>query len=329
MARVDDLFYLKRGDGEYIETYRPGSTPLVSARTDNNGIAAFVDAPPGFKAPSITVERVSGMAFVQLMDFSAVPADVSVLVPKKHMDLEALHVVAGIINNSRWRFSYNRKLTPTRLRRIEIPLESFPKFKLRKLVEILPKADGRNKEGGADLIVRRYASFKLGTLFDLHSGDYHKSSSLPRGDIPIVSCGDANNGISDYRNIPDDKTYSQKLTIAYNGMNTLTTKYHPYKFGAKDDVAVAFPKTPLKLSTLIFIQFMLNREMWRFSYYRKCFNEKLRNFRIQLPVDEGGKIDEEKIVRIMRSTTYWRHFEDVVKVMKSKHQVAPKLTDYN
>lgn len=327
METVDSLFWVKRGEGGYVESYaETGPTPLVSARTDNNGVAAFVEGSPRFKAPAITIERVGGTAFVQLLDFLTVPDDISVLIPKKEMDVESLYVVASIINNSKWRFSYSRKLTPSRMKKIEVPLEAFSSFKLKKLRDILPR--GRNEGVGIERISIKYGEFKVGSLFDLHSGDYHKSASLPPGDTPIVSCGDSDNGISEYRSVPDDKTYAQKLTIAYNGMNTLTTKYHPYEFGTKDDVAVAFPKLPFKLSTLIFIQFTLNKERWRFSYYRKCFNEKLRNLRIKLPADKDGQIDEGTIEKVVTSTTYWSHYEQVVRAMRPKRRAAPRLTDY-
>ena len=63
-----------------------------------------------------------------------------------------------------------------------------------------------------------------------------------------------------------------RLTIAFNG-STLAAKYHPYAFAAKDDVAVCFPKSKLRVTTELFIQVMLGREQWRFSYYRKCYRK--------------------------------------------------------
>nr|WP_276978067.1 hypothetical protein [Ferrimicrobium acidiphilum] len=36
------------------------------------------------------------------------------------------------------------------------------------------------------------------------------------------------------------------VTVAYNGSWPLLTKYHPYKFGTKDDVGLLIPKNPLK-----------------------------------------------------------------------------------
>ncbi|MDH5788147.1 MAG: hypothetical protein OEZ40_07655, partial [Candidatus Bathyarchaeota archaeon] len=125
MARITDLFFVKRGKGEYRENLEKGDTPLVSATNTNNGIVDHVDIEPTFRAPAITVERVTGQAYVQLFDFATVPDDISVLITKEEMSLKKLCYIASQINLLKWRFSYARKLTPTRLKSLEIELAKF------------------------------------------------------------------------------------------------------------------------------------------------------------------------------------------------------------
>jgi hypothetical protein len=43
------------------------------------GIIDLVDTNPTFSAPAITVERVSGQEYVQLLGFATVPDDIAVL----------------------------------------------------------------------------------------------------------------------------------------------------------------------------------------------------------------------------------------------------------
>ncbi len=123
MNKVGDLFDPIKGKGAYLSEVAPGKTPLISATAMDNGIVAFVDLEPTFKAPAITVGRVAGSAFVQLDDFATVPDDMAVLEPKRPMTVEELYVVAALINRESWRFSYYRKLTPNRLRLLEIPFD--------------------------------------------------------------------------------------------------------------------------------------------------------------------------------------------------------------
>lgn len=119
--KVSNIFSITRGKGAYREDVPSGNTPLVSATGLDNGILDYVDLQPIFRAPAITVERVSGHAFVQVNDFVTVPADVSVLIPKdRKMPLSCLFFLASIINLEHWRYSFGRKLTAGRLKRMTI-----------------------------------------------------------------------------------------------------------------------------------------------------------------------------------------------------------------
>lgn len=117
------VFNFFRGAGRYREDVDEGRTPLVSATNMDNGIIDHVDIEPTFTAPAITVERVAGMAFVQLEDFATVPDDVSVLKAKDpDAPLSLYLIAAATLTSNRWRFSYSRKLTRDRLKRMPIRL---------------------------------------------------------------------------------------------------------------------------------------------------------------------------------------------------------------
>lgn len=148
--------------------------------------------------------------------------------------------------------------------------------------------------------------FKLVTLeslFDLLPGDYHSLSEIDAGNTPTVSCGDTRNGIVGFYDIPPEHLHRDALTIAFNG-RPLTTKMHPYSFAAKDDVAIAIPKKEVAPEVLLFIQAALNSERWRFSYYRKCFREKLKRLTLELPVKDG-ELDIEFMQSAVHAQKYW------------------------
>jgi hypothetical protein len=133
----------------------------------------------------------------------------------------------------------------------------------------------------------------LGELFHVKSGDFHSTSELDTGNTALISCGETNNGLVGYFDIPEEFAYQHTLTVAYNGQ-PLTTKFHPYKFGAKDDVAVLLPYQPMQDTTLLYVASQLNSAMWRYSYGRKCFREKLRNVAIFVPI-KNDWIDEKAV----------------------------------
>jgi len=144
---------------------------------------------------------------------------------------------------------------------------------------------------------------KLDELFTVKSGDFHAINELDTGDMPLVSCGDTNNGVVGFFNIPEDCVYKNTITVAYNGQ-PLTTKFHPYLFGAKDDVAVLLPRLQIRETTLLYTAALLNKLQWRYSYGRKCYREKLRNVTLSLPslsVDGRQMIDEDVIAKLCPS----------------------------
>lgn len=140
----------------------------------------------------------------------------------------------------------------------------------------------------------------IGTLFSLQSGSFHATKELDVGDIPLISCGDTDNGLVGYFDIPLKERRKNCITVAYNGQ-PLLAKFHPYEFGAKDDVAVLTPLAPMQNRTLFCVAALLNHMTWRYNYGRKCFREKLRNVQISVPVTNIGTvehIDENAIEQI-------------------------------
>lgn len=180
-------------------------------------------------------------------------------------------------------------------------------IRFRQESALVSTVSKRTKTVSAPINPGHFVNVALEDVYELTAGDYHSTTDLSAGTIPLVSCGDADNGITAFVAVPTENVYRNRLTIAFNGMNTLTAKYHPYQFAAKDDVAVCTPKAALRLSTEVFIQAMINRERWRYSYYRKCFLDKLRRFYVQLPMKEG-RIDEDVIARLVETVPYWEFF---------------------
>lgn len=314
MARVDGVFRVHRARSDLFQAYEPGPVAYVSNAADTNGVVGFVEPKEGdavFGFPGIVVNAFSRTpgscgARVQTPPFLACGRSgngLLVLEPMREMTLPELAYYAAYLNEAHgWRFTWYRQATKDRLSGLPIPPEAehiaFP------VAELLPEQSA----GVAELLAPYFGLVPLGRLFDLQAGDYHAESDLPPGAVPLVSCGDQDQGVVAYVDVTPEHVYRHRLTIALNG-RPLTTKYHPYGFAAKDDVAVATPRDALRLTTLLFIQAMLNRERWRYSYYRKCFMDKLRRFEIPLPIHVGGALDEGAMASVVESTPYWGYLQ--------------------
>lgn len=259
--KIADLFKIERGRGEYYSKMSPGSTPLISATTLNNGVIGRIDIEPTFTAPCITVERVSGRAFVQYEDFATVPDDLSVLVPLQAMSFQKLMYAAALINSSRWKYSYGRKLTGTRLKKLLTILEmssevnfdaNIDKYTLSPPDSIRPPSPNRFEE---HLVIE---------YFDLMHGDFHSLDALEEGCVPTVSRVTYHNGIVGRYKPPENAIIYPPLTLTVSTVSG-DAFLQIDEFMATDNVVVLVPKGGLNYSLfyLLYVQSMINRTKWK------------------------------------------------------------------
>ena len=139
-----------------------------------------------------------------------------------------------------------------------------------------------------------FSDVRLRDLFHVDSGEFHATRELDPGEVPLIGCGAVEDGLIGYFDIPVEDRRRNTITVAYNGSWPLLAKFHPYEFGAKDDVAVLTPHTPMRDQTLLYVAAVLNMMTWRYSYYRKTFRARVRNTIIPMPMN-AGHIDEDGI----------------------------------
>ena len=298
MVSLISLFHVKRGKGGYREQLEAGTTPLISATNFNNGILDHVDIEPTFEAPAITVERVGGMAFVQLIDFATVPDDITVLEPREEMHLKKLYRIAAHMNLQKWRFNYARKLTATRIESIDIDISDTENCNF-DISSLIPEQT--EKESIAHN--NNYRKFTITEIFDIDRGDFHSLSDLDAGIIPTVSRTSEDNGIVGYYETPED------TRIFGNGVITVSTVTGDAfvqfdDFMATDNVLILSPRSNYRISTLFFIQLMIHLEKWRFSYGRQPYERIFSRTRISLPVIDD-EIDEDYIEHLVTNSYGW------------------------
>ena len=142
----------------------------------------------------------------------------------------------------------------------------------------------------------------------IKTGEYHVSGILDEGKIPLVSCVSENGGFEGFFNI--NNTNKNAITIASDG-TPLTSFFHYYPFVAKDNVLICKPKKDYKFTTLLFITTQLNSLRWRFSYGRKCYENKVHKIQIYLPLKEDKEIDERYIESLFKSLDSWKILEKI------------------
>jgi hypothetical protein len=311
MNQIEALFTLHRAKSGLFSEYSNGEVAYVGNGFADNGVTGFVNPLPDDKVFQFTGIAVSAFceATVQAPPFIACGRagnGLSVLEPKSPMSLEQLAYIACYINTAlRWRFNWYRQTTVDRIRQLKVPDDVPAELNFDVKAALPNRSSGHRGDWKLSLKM-----FPLGEVYDLEPGYFHSVGELPAGKVPVVSCGDYDNGVIGYFDVGSAPTSADRITIAFNG-DALTAKYHPYRFAAKDDVAVCHPKSPLLPTTELFIQTMVNRERWRYSYYRKCYSDKLRRFQVSIPA-KNGAIDEETIRQVVEASPYWAYIQSRV-----------------
>ena len=305
MKAIKDLFKLHRAKSGLFGDYELGDVAYVGNGLVDNAVIGYVSPLPKDKVfgyPAIVVSAFC-KATVQLPPFIACGRagnGLVVLEPRSPMSLANMATIAAYINLAvQWRFNWYRQVTSDRLSNLQVldHLGTCVDFEVAKVVPLI------SSQPTMSFLPSTTRKFRLDELFELSQGTYHVLDQLGPGAVPVISCRDKNNGIAGFFDVPSGPVYQDQLTVALNG-SPLTTKYHHYEFATKDDVAVCAPRQPWRLSTVFFIGGVLNRERWRYSYYRKCYMGKLRRFEIRLPAS-GDAIDEDAIEAIMHAAPYW------------------------
>jgi len=308
--KLSSLFDIDYGQRKYHnkENLVNGGTLLISSQGRDSGCYGFFDIQVNYKPPFITVPSTGsiGEAFVQSHS-CCVDDNCLVLIQKEEYPLEFLFYIASIIRHYKWRFMYGRQITPGRIGRVEVlGINEFKtKLNYSSLVKNLKPKKYATQEISYDTKKRK---IMLSDLFIIDSGEYHSVNKLKKGNVPLISCSDNDNGIAGFYDIPDNNTHKNAITIAYDG-RPLTTKYHDYKFSAYDNVGILTPKKELRKTTLFFITLILNIERWRYGYGRKCYKQKLEKLKINLPVNKKDEIDEDFIEELMRNRDFARFFK--------------------
>ena len=158
-----DIFYGMK-ELHSREGIAPGRSLIISPTEEYNGCYGWLGFRHLVEPPFITVASTGsiGEAFVQL-EPCAVNDDCLILLPKKgqKVNLAQMFIVAATLQIEKWRFTYGRKLTPSRIAEFKIStiLESWVSEKLKALHSVIDaslapyqptKTDQRNDEDDTD-----------------------------------------------------------------------------------------------------------------------------------------------------------------------------------
>ncbi|MFA6005544.1 MAG: N-6 DNA methylase [Patescibacteria group bacterium] len=159
-------------------------------------------------------------------------------------------------------------------------------------------------------------SFKLVNMADvlenITRGDCLPLNQLKPGTIPVVTTTEENNGIGGFHSINQAAMFENTITIPANG-SKYRAFYHPYKFSAVADILVCSLKPEFaSIEAKLFICSVINQSSWRFSYFRKCNEQKIsKDIQIALPIKDG-KLDLQFIRKSLETSPAYQGLKDIL-----------------
>lgn len=311
MKTLEQQFIIQYGNKRLHnkENLDRGTTLIISSKGVDNGFYGFFDAPPTIKPPVISVPSTGsvGEAFVQTHPCS-IDDNCLVLYPRKTFNMEYLFYVANEVRKAKWRFMYGRQITPYRLGKLQVfSEEEFkPTILWTELSQNLTPKKNPVKE--IELNKPNLKPFKITDLFVLQRGHFHAIDRLKSGVYPTISRISDDNGLVGFYEKPKKAEVFPKFLIT---VSTVTgdafLQYYP--FIATDNVVVCIPKREFRVTTLLYVQAILNKVKWRYSYGRQCYKGKLQKTIFSIPVNEKDEIDEDYIEAIAVNQPYWKAFK--------------------
>ena len=306
--RVGDLFEIKLSKNDIrFERCNTGSTPLISAGNENNGIVGYIDKEDFevFPANSITV-NVFGKAFVQTKDFCA---SVNILIIRnEHLTKNIGMFIAAILSKSHSKYNYNDKISKDKLfnETISLPVtpEGTPDFDymedyMKEITKLAAKRVEKLKKEKTETKIdtSKWGKFIVGELFDCETTKGIASKNdLVEGNIPYVTRSAENNGKSGYCGNADRIVKGNCITIGAEGF---TAFYQENDFVAGNKV-YALRHRNLNNVNALYICTVLNKLSCLYSFNNARILDKIKQEVISLPIDNNGEPD-------------WQYMEDYMK----------------
>jgi hypothetical protein len=120
------------------------------------------------------------------------------------------------------------------------------------------------------------------------------------GEYPYVTTQATNNGIERFTNIHTEE--GKVITVESSVLGFCN--YQHLNFAASDHVEKLKPKFIHNQYSLLFIVTLINRENYRFNYGRGASKIRLNGLKLNLPIDDDGKLNVEFMTQYIKNCNY-------------------------
>lgn len=352
--RIGDLFEVRPTKSYGLTNTKlfatAGDTPVVTNTGANNGVSGRVALPPTEKGGIITYSdtTTSDAIFYQSEDFIGY-SHVQGLYPKQTVwnRFRLLYFVAAFKKAAANKFDYgnkfNRAITTEMYITLPVTLNSEIDFEFidnfiveleaQRIVELEAYL---TVTGLKDYVLTKternalynyknweWNTFNLEDLFGKSTrGKRLKSADRIPGELPFVTAGEADEGISDF--IGNDVTVFSENTTTIDMFGS--AKYRNYRYGGDDHVAIVHTEALPKLAS-IFVTSAIHKSSHngQFDYSKNFYAKDADALNIKLP-SQNGVPDYDRMATFI-SAVQKEVIKDVVLFANRKIEVAKEIVN--
>ncbi len=297
LKKINELFDIQYGNSLELvnltecEAEDLHSVNFVSRTEKNNGVSGIVEQLPDlepFEAGLITVAGSGNSvlsSFIQTKPFYT-GFHVFILRPLSPMSMIDKLFYCYTIRLNQYKYSFGRQANKT-LKDLLIPSEvpdDWKKLDINSLNNLNNQSFDHND---INLNSSNWEYFNLTDLFEISASRDELINDLNLGGTtPYITSSDKMNGITS--TVEDEPTNPAGTITANRGGSVGYFYYQPFPYKSTPvDVRILTPKFQINVYIGLFLKTILQLEKYRFNYSRKMGSDRLAEFRIKLPTENG------------------------------------------
>ena len=345
--RIEDLFEVSRGNAKNLTDIKgDGNIAVISASDKNNGCQKFtnkINNETIFKKV-ISVNNNGSIGFTYYHPYNFIASsDVSILQKEKCLSENLANFICNQVKIQSDKYHYGYKMSNNRLlnQKILLPVleNGEPDFDFmenyiheveqEKLSEYKSYAQKQVSELSYQdiepLEKKEWKAFLLTDLFLFEKGNQNNMNSLNLGNIPLISAKKINNGYKSFVSVNSKKLFKGNcISLNNDGDGGAGLAYYqPSKMAVDSHVSILYQKEILEKNCLIFLSKCISQQANRFGHGHSINNERLKMFKVVLPITSHGKPDYAYMEQYTKNLMLKKYYEYLdYKFKKSK-------TDYN
>lgn len=293
--KINDFFYCYTGKYYSKNKYTRGKTPLVTAKSQYNGISDWINI-NGERCfeNAITIGKVDAISFYQPFRFVC-SSDVNVIKPTKvKLNKYIAMFLCNQIMMQSSKFDYGNqiRLNDTKILNIILPsinnqpdfqfMEQYIKEKYFNLKSQIKDKQKHEITDWRELNEVEWDNYFIESLFQIKSGKRLTKKEFRIGKTPFIGSSDHNNGVTDFVDNHNSSEDFNVLGVNYNG-SVVENFYHPYTALFSDDVKRLSLKANGNKYLYLFIKNMILSQKKKYQYGYKFNGARMKKQIIKLP----------------------------------------------